>query len=81
MNAPPNQSPVQVNDVIQLRWQEYFTGVFNSITAMQQAGTTAQRPTKGLWIGRQYFDTTLGYPVFLKSANPNVWVSASGIVV
>jgi hypothetical protein len=81
MNAPPNQSPVQVDDIIQLRWQEYFSGVFSAITAMQQSGTTAQRPTKGLWVGRQYFDTTLGYPVYLKSANPSIWVNGSGAVV
>lgn len=81
MNAPPNQSPVQVDNVIQLRWQEYFTGVFNSITAIQQSGTTANRPTRGLWIGRPYFDTTVGYPVYLKSANPPVWVNGAGTVV
>ena len=81
MNAPPNQSPVQVENVLQLRWQEYFTNVYNAIQALQQSGTTAQRPTRGLWIGRQYFDTTLGYPIYLRSANPSVWVSGSGAVV
>ena len=78
MNAPPNQSPVQVKDIVQVRWQEYFTNVFNAIQSMQQSGTTAQRPSKGLWIGRQYFDTTLGYPVYLTSANPSVWVDSQG---
>lgn len=81
MNIPPNQSPVQVNDVVQLRWQEYFTGVFNAIRALQQSGTTAQRPVRGLWIGRPYFDTDLGYPVYLLSANPPVWVDSNGTVV
>lgn len=81
MNTPPNQSPVQVENIIQLRWQEYFTSVFNAITAMQQSGTTAQRPTRGLWVGRQFFDSTLGYPVYLKSANPSVWVNGAGVIV
>jgi len=81
MNPPPNQSPVQVENIVQLRWQEFFTGLFGTLTAMQQSGTTAQRPTRGLWVGRPYFDTDLGYPIYLLSANPSVWVDASGTVV
>lgn len=82
MNAPPNQSALQDDrGIVQLRWQEYFTNVFNAIQAMQQSGTTAQRPVRGLWVGRMFFDTTLGYPIYLKSANPSVWVDGSGTVV
>jgi hypothetical protein len=25
-----------------------------------------------------YFDTTLGYPIWLESVNPDVWVDATG---
>jgi len=36
MNVPPNQAPVQdAKGIIQLRWQEFFTGVFNAIRALQ----------------------------------------------
>lgn len=41
------------------------------------SGTTAQRPTT-VTIGFQYFDTTLGIPVFWRGA---AWVNASGAVV
>lgn len=45
------------------------------------AGTTAQRPPNGP-VGMSYFDTTLGKPVWLKTASvggtPAVWVDATG---
>jgi hypothetical protein len=47
---------------------------------MYQSGVTANRPDKVLWIGRRYFDTTLGKPVYLKSINPSVWVDGVGTV-
>ncbi len=47
--------------------------------AAQQSGTTANRPTAILWIGRQYYDTDLGYPVFVHSVGPPVvWHDAAG---
>lgn len=42
---------------------------------LQSAGTTANRPTRGLWIGRPFFDTTLGYPVWYDGTG---WVDATG---
>jgi hypothetical protein len=52
--------------------------VFVVCSALTQSGTTAQRPTSLLWVGRTYFDTTLGYPVWLLSTGPDVWVDATG---
>lgn len=47
--------------------------------AAQQSGTTANRPTSILWIGRQYYDTDLGLPVFVDSVGPPVvWHDAAG---
>ena len=46
-----------------------------------ESGTTANRPTVELWIGRRYFDTTLGHPVYLKSVRPSVWVDGTGSAV
>lgn len=40
------------------------------------AGTTAARPTDAK-AGFSYFDTTLGKPVWLKTA-PSTWVDATG---
>jgi hypothetical protein len=55
--------------------------VRNWITADSQYGTTAQRPTTGLQPGNKYFDSTLGFPVYVKSVNPVVWVRYDGTVV
>jgi hypothetical protein len=79
IDAPPNQQQVQdmAGEVSPL-WQKFFSSVFSSVTAMQQSGTTAQRPTKGLYIGRHYFDTTLGYQI---NYNGTVWVDGSGTPV
>jgi len=41
------------------------------------AGTTALRPTDAK-VGYRYFDTTLGKPVWLKTA-PSTWVDATGV--
>jgi hypothetical protein len=62
-------------------WTSFFEAVFNLLTAMTQSGTTAQRPTTFLWIGRSYFDTTLGYRIEVKSVNPTVWVNGAGTSV
>lgn len=62
-------------------WNSFFTKVRNWITADSQYGTTAQRPTIGLQPGNKYFDSTLGFPVYVKSVNPVVWVRYDGTVV
>ena len=47
--------------------------------AAQQHGPTANRPTAVLWIGRRYYDTDLGLPVFVDSVGPPVvWHDAAG---
>ena len=42
------------------------------------SGTTALRPSTSLLVGQQYFDTTLGIPIWWNGTN---WVNASGTVV
>lgn len=71
------KNPVKIGQ----RWTSFFDQVFNLLSAMTQSGTTAQRPTSFLWIGRSYFDTTKGYPVYVKSVGPVVWVNGAGTVV
>jgi hypothetical protein len=41
-------------------------------------GTTAERPTQGLYAGLRYFDTTLGKPIWYNGSN---WVDATGATV
>jgi hypothetical protein len=40
------------------------------------SGTTSERPTNNLFVGLQYFDTTLNKPVYYKGSNK--WVDATG---
>jgi hypothetical protein len=63
-------------------YQAWFNGIQQWLGPVGQFGATSARPTKNLYIGLSYFDTTLGYPVFLKQVSPsNVWVNASGTPV
>lgn len=62
-------------------WMTWFNQVYTLVFSIQQSGNTASRPTTNLWIGRRYFDTTLGKPVWIKSVGPPVWVDATGAVV
>lgn len=57
-------------------WVSRMTFIGQSI---QQSGATANRPTAILWIGRQYYDTDLGLPVYVDSVGPPVvWHDAAG---
>ena len=62
-------------------WQNVFNRWHQIIITGQQSGTTANRPTTQVWVGRFYFDTTLNKPVWVKSVTPVVWVDATGAVV
>ena len=44
-------------------------------------GSTAQRPVIALYLGMQYFDTSLGKPVYCSQLNPVVWRDAAGNIV
>jgi hypothetical protein len=62
----------------------WLNQVFIICFAQQQSGTTAQRPIAQLYVGRRYFDTTLGYPVWVKSVNSShvaTWVNGAGTAV
>lgn len=58
----------------------WFTQVYTICFAIQESGVTADRPTKSVWLGRRYYDTTLNKPVYVSSANPIVWRDASGVI-
>lgn len=79
LGPPPLKSPLlNVNQDQASPWANWFTQVFRVLFAVQDSGTTAQRPTKSLWEGRPYFDTTLGKPIWYKTAG---WVDATGASV
>lgn len=78
----PANSPVTgLAGVASRPWLEWFNLAHQTITAARQSGPTASRPASLVWIGRQYFDTTIGKPVYVKSVKPIVWVDAAGTVV
>lgn len=75
----PSNDPVVGDNKHAFRtWMQWFSRVHDIVLSIQQSGPTADRPTKLLWVGRVYFDTTLGKPVWLESVRPDVWVDASG---
>lgn len=61
-------------------WQAVFARWHAIIITSQQSGPTAQRPIKGLYVGRQWYDETLNKPVYF-SALPAVWRDAAGTIV
>ena len=79
--SPPPNVPVDTIDArgvpvaVQSGWANFFSSSYNILSALTQSGTTANRPTKLLWSGRTYFDTTLGLPIWYKFTG---WVNASG---
>ena len=83
INQPPN-IPVDMADAngmpiaVNTGWTNFFSASYNILFALTQSGTTAQRPTKLLWAGRTYFDTTLGIPVWYRFTG---WVNSSGVAV
>lgn len=63
-------------------WRTWLTQLFFFVGPLGGSGTTANRPTKGLYVGLAYFDTTLGFMVYVKTvASPAVWVRYDGTVV
>lgn len=61
---------------------EWLTLIWLSANSSTESGTTAQRPTAKLWLGRQFYDTTLGIPIFVNAVTPSVvWRNAAGTIV
>lgn len=61
-------------------WAGWFSTVQQILEAVSSAGPTSGRPTQGQFQGMPYFDTTLGFPVWLKTPGSSpVWVNATGV--
>ena len=72
-----------LNNVLRLyfnRLNGFNVGVSNNLIALYtpSSGITADRPSTDLQIGQQYFDTTLGIPIWWDGTN---WVDATGATV
>lgn len=79
---PTDQPMVTEDRKIEVTWGQWAQRIHNIARAQIQSGTTALRPNSVLWIGRFYFDTTLGKPIWIKQVKPAViWVDATGAAV
>lgn len=78
ISPPPKRITVDTGAAVSRPWSAWFEQVFTMLFAAGQSGTTANRPTEGLWIGRPYFDTTLGYAIWYDGTQ---WVDATGAAV
>ena len=63
-------------------WANWIQRTHNNARTLQESGVTADRPDKLLWIGRFFFDTTLGKPIWVKQVTPAIiWCDATGAAV
>jgi hypothetical protein len=63
-------------------WMAWFNSIQFWLFPIGQFGTTANRPTTSLYIGRRYYDTTLGYPVWVHQITPTIiWHNGAGASV
>lgn len=84
MSQPPLRESLN-SDQIPRAWVTWFTEVGNLAATAGQSGATANRPTSENFVGRTYFDTDLGYPVWISNIDATTkavtWVNASGASV
>lgn len=60
-------------------WAGWLSQAQTVIADAANSGPTTTRPTKDMYIGKPYFDTTLGIPIWLKTPGAvPVWVNAAG---
>jgi hypothetical protein len=60
----------------------WFQSIQQWLAPQGQTGITSARPTNRLYVGLGYFDTTLGYMVWVKQVSPSiVWVRYDGTTV
>ncbi len=75
LGTPPFAQPINQAGQVSTHWAEFIANVQRLLSGLVESGTTAQRPTKNLYTGRMYFDTTLGLPIWYSTSS---WVKADG---
>lgn len=76
IDPPPNRGKVvnatgEPNNL----FASFFTQVFTLCKDISTSGTSANRPQKNMYIGKTYFDTTIGKPIWWDGS---IWVLADG---
>lgn len=79
MDKPPLIETLSAPGPIPRAWAVWFTNLWVQVET--GSGPTADRPTKNLFVGKQWFDTTINKPIWLRSVRPNVWKDAAGVTV
>jgi hypothetical protein len=69
-----------LNNVLRLYFNQLdgFNNAIITNVVIPPSGTTSNRPVVGLQVGQQYFDTTLGIPIWWDGTD---WIDAAGTVV
>lgn len=75
MPAPIHEQVADASRRFSRAWVQWIDIVDRTVNSLRESGPTANRPTARLWIGRQYFDTTLGQPIWYDGSG---WVDATG---
>lgn len=76
---PPSIHPVQdKNGQITVPWKAFMDQVFYICQGISSSGPSNQRPTKLLYVGRSFFDTDLGKPIWIRQVSPVIWVTSDG---
>lgn len=71
----PFQSKIQsVTERVEAIWQQWFDRIQVVLSFVTGSGTTANRPTQNLYVGANYFDTTLNVMVFWDGTQ---WITVS----
>jgi len=79
MSSPLGGQPTPPIDLKNPTWAGWFSTIQKILQATSSSGTTAQRPTANLYIGQFWYDTSLGYPVWVHAISPSiVWHNAAG---
>lgn len=83
--TPAPQAPISdAAGNVQSVWSVWLAKLQLIVNASVQSGTTANRPTQGLFVGRFYFDTSLaaprGRPIW-RNADNDGWCDADGVAV
>lgn len=76
------QSAITSEDRLTSQWQQYLSRLDESMQSVRGTGPTARRPLRP-FVGQQYFDASLGKPVWAKSVSSAgaLWVDANGVTV
>lgn len=83
--VPPDNRIADKSGMLTDVWQAFMASVQTWLGPVGLSGSTTNRPKDSsraqLYIGQQYFDTTLHKPIWVKSKGPTVWVDATGTPV